>query len=241
MNGSFLSSSELYIPEENTSCSLSEMTLSRAYHTQNNLISCGGQSTYSLAGAPTSIVCEFYSPLLGWIQEPFNLKVARSGHTSWTLNNGSVLLMGGNFSDTTTELVKLGQGTQPGFDLEYPSKLVTLYVFYDHIHVCLATPAVFLNLRRRPFTLLEGPTTPGHGSDLELLVLIKTFYNVFRNNSSSEPFLQQVTKYGPVGFLKSFPPLRTGRYDHACSGYYDQEEHFILLVAGGYNRGSKLD
>ena len=123
MNGSFLSSSELYIPEENTNCFLSEMTMSRAYHTQNNLISCGGQSTSSLAASSTSIVCEFYIPFVVWIQASFKLTVARSGHTSWTLNNGSVLLMGGNFSDTTTELVTLRQNrTQPGFDLKYPSK-----------------------------------------------------------------------------------------------------------------------
>ena len=45
--------------------------------------------------------------------------------------------------------------------------------------------------------------------------------------------LDQVTKFGPNGFLEFLPNLKTGRKDHACAGYYDAQDHFVLLVVGG--------
>ena len=44
---------------------------------------------------------------------------------------------------------------------------------------------------------------------------------------------KQVTQYGPDGFLRDLPELNTGRFDHACSGYYNQQDVFVLLVVGG--------
>ena len=45
-----------------------------------------------------------------------------------------------------------------------------------------------------------------------------------------------MSKYGREGFKSSMPSLRTGRYDHACAGYYKQTINgpiFVLMVAGG--------
>ena len=36
----------------------------------------------------------------------------------------------------------------------------------------------------------------------------------------------------------NFPQLRRGRFDHACAGYYNDEDQFVLLVAGGTERDS---
>ena len=44
---------------------------------------------------------------------------------------------------------------------------------------------------------------------------------------------RQVSKYSGEGFLQDLPPLKTGRKEHACSGYYNEEDNFVLLVAGG--------
>ena len=45
-----------------------------------------------------------------------------------------------------------------------------------------------------------------------------------------------MSKYGREGFKSSMPSLRTGRYDHACTGYHKQTKDgpmFVLMVAGG--------
>ena len=62
------------------------------------------------------------SPCYMWRQEPYNLTEKRHGHTSWSLNNGSVVLLGGRDSENTTETVTPGVGTARGFNLKYPSR-----------------------------------------------------------------------------------------------------------------------
>ena len=42
-----------------------------------------------------------------------------------------------------------------------------------------------------------------------------------------------MSQYSPAGFQADLPELNLGRWDHACAGYYDDLEHFVLLVAGG--------
>ena len=44
---------------------------------------------------------------------------------------------------------------------------------------------------------------------------------------------KQVTKYSTEGFQEDLPPLKTGRGEHACSGFHDDEGDFVLLVVGG--------
>ena len=44
----------------------------------------------------------------------------------------------------------------------------------------------------------------------------------------------QVTQYGPEGYLADLPLLNTGRHNHACAGYYT-EDNIVLMVAGGKN------
>ena len=42
-----------------------------------------------------------------------------------------------------------------------------------------------------------------------------------------------MTQYSFNGSRVDLPDLNTGRYDHACSGYYNQQDQFVLLVVGG--------
>ena len=56
------------------------------------------------------------------------------------------------------------------------------------------------------------------------------------NDFSIGDLWAQVAKFGPDGFIEFLPNLKTGRVNHACTGYYDAQEHFVLLVAGGYDR-----
>ena len=115
------SSAEVYIPGLNKSCLLPNMTNSIFGHSQNNLLACGGYDTNV-----SDTTCEVFNPGVGWRSEPYSLidSCGRSGHTSWTFNNGSVLLLGGGCleSTNTTELITPGVGTKPGFSLKYPIK-----------------------------------------------------------------------------------------------------------------------
>ena len=54
--------------------------------------------------------------------------------------------------------------------------------------------------------------------------------------------MNHVAKFGPDGFIEFLPNLNTGRTSHACAGYYNAQDHFVLLVAGGWtlSRGEKV-
>ena len=112
---------EIFVPELNKSCSLSKMTLQRYGHTQNGFMSCGGSYYNKNDGGDWSYeTCEVYVPGDGWRKEPYILNTWKKDHTSWTLNNGSVLLLGSKFDDNETELVTPGVGSVPGFTLNNP-------------------------------------------------------------------------------------------------------------------------
>ena len=88
-NGS-LSSVELFIPETNQICSLPPMTHSRHLHSQNQFLACGG------GGKTSGSSCEEFNPKLGeWSLRTSPLIRSRRGHSSWSLTNGSVILLGG--------------------------------------------------------------------------------------------------------------------------------------------------
>ena len=65
-------------------------------------------------------MCEVFTPGVGW-NESYYLREQRDGHASWTLNNGSVVLLGGSGSSSTstTEVVTLGSGSTLGFELRH--------------------------------------------------------------------------------------------------------------------------
>ena len=44
----------------------------------------------------------------------------------------------------------------------------------------------------------------------------------------------KVIKYGLDGFREELPSLNKGRWDHGCSGYYNEDNKFVLLVTGGF-------
>ena len=101
----FLSSVELFIPEIHQSCSLPPMTRSRNLHSQNQFLACGGGDRSS------GSTCEEFNPKLGqWSLRKSPLIQSRRRHSSWTLNNGSVILLGGihNTKENITELVSPG-------------------------------------------------------------------------------------------------------------------------------------
>ena len=59
------------------------------------------------------------------------------------------------------------------------------------------------------------------------------FYISGNTTGTIEDLWNQVAKFGPNGFIEFLPSLKTDRTRHACAGYYNAQDHFVLLVAGG--------
>ena len=101
-------------------------------HTQNEFLSCGGDTITSPLNDLHRNDCEVYNPLTAsWSLESYNLTDYIWGHNSWSLGNGSVLLLGGTgyYLDGTTEwhekndkteMVTQGVGSTKSFDLHHP-------------------------------------------------------------------------------------------------------------------------
>ena len=94
------------------------MTVDREGFTLNGFLACGG--TFRAQSS-----CSSYGGESNWTKEPYTLYSERKFHSSWTLRNGSVLLMGGGSGwdepvGNSTELVTPGVGTVPSFTLKSP-------------------------------------------------------------------------------------------------------------------------
>ena len=115
-----LSTAEVFIPALNKSCSLPNMKAPRTSHTQNEFLTCGG-GTPEEEFLHTPHTCEVYNPLTAsWSLEPYNLTDNIYIHNSWSLGNGSVLLLGGGNRDNKTEMVTQGIGSTKSFNLQQP-------------------------------------------------------------------------------------------------------------------------
>ena len=107
-----LSSVEVYHPGTNTSCSLPSLPEGIRHHSQDGLTQCGGD------GSAKS--CHTLNTDTAQWTKTHSLSERRAGHTSWRREDGSILLIGGDYSKTTTELVSDGSGVStPGFTLKY--------------------------------------------------------------------------------------------------------------------------
>ena len=109
--GPYLRSAEIYLPSDNSSCTLlPALPYGRAWHTQDGPWACGGIGTEKSCDK--------------WSQESWtrshNLSVRRDYHVSWATASG-VYLMGGIYSESsnTSELVKEDGSVSEGFKLEY--------------------------------------------------------------------------------------------------------------------------
>ena len=74
---------------------------------------CGGRD----GDAPTTYE-EFSPPTGTWALTSHTLQEERASHVAWSVEEGTVL-MGGEYSDTTSEIVKQDGTTERTFDLKY--------------------------------------------------------------------------------------------------------------------------
>ena len=101
---------EIYLPSDNSSCSLPELPDVRAQHTQDGPWACGGRSDLT-----------FYSCVKwnkgSWTRSR-SLRERRYNHVSWATASG-LYLMGGAYSERTSVLVTKDGSVKNGFKLQY--------------------------------------------------------------------------------------------------------------------------
>ena len=104
------STAEIYLPSDNSSCTLSELPDVRAQHTQDGPWACGGRSDLT-----------FYSCVKwsdgSWTRSS-SLRERRYNHVSWATKSG-LYLMGGAYIENTSVLVKKDGSVEDGFKLQY--------------------------------------------------------------------------------------------------------------------------
>ena len=105
-------SAELISTNGSSICELPTMQLSKNYHTQSGLTACGGW------GSDTRRNCIKFEAG-PWTTLTDNLVERREDHSSWVSPDGDILLIGGDYSLTTTEIVYQNGTSIRSFDLKH--------------------------------------------------------------------------------------------------------------------------
>ena len=120
---------ELFIPFSNTTCRLPDLQEPRDYHSQDNLILCGGTGLNENMNLIESVStgCVHWNSSTGSWEELLRFDQWRSGHVSWSPGpDVGTFLMGGQdkFGSPlmTTTLIKPDHSQEPGFPLKYTTK-----------------------------------------------------------------------------------------------------------------------
>ena len=112
---------EVYHPGTNTSCTLPSLPEKISSHSQDGLVLCGGVKEYHASILPRS--CYTLDTTTGQWTKTHSLSEYRDDHSSWRREDGTILLIGGYSSRTTTELVSESSGVStPGFTLKYQTE-----------------------------------------------------------------------------------------------------------------------
>ena len=119
VSGDFYSDSDISVEvlyANGTSyCTLPDLPANRYQHSQDGFLICGGGDPDTLNNCLTLVN--------GTWTQSHSLLHARQDHTSWVLGDGRVMLMGGDFSLTTTEIITPGTSTTTeGFTLKYKTE-----------------------------------------------------------------------------------------------------------------------
>ena len=107
-------SAELYDPSTDTFFSTGTMIDARAFHTatklENGLVLIAGGTVPGASGVFSSRKCELYDPDTGVFSALPDMNAFRAGHTATTLDDGRILLCGGNSTELRAEIFDPGVG-----------------------------------------------------------------------------------------------------------------------------------
>ena len=117
----FSATTELFVPSTGDSCQLPSLPVPSYGHIQNGYLACGGRNT--------GRNCLLFDDLTGtWNWTPIVLRHYRMGHVSWSFGEDT-LLMGGEHSEMSTELVLQASISMDDIILKYPTRYVpSIYV-----------------------------------------------------------------------------------------------------------------
>ena len=101
---------ELLFPNGTRLCSLPDLLVGRHYPSQTGLVTCGSSE---------AATCETFKEG-SWV-ETHTLSQRRHQHSAWASPQG-VVIIGGDYSTTTTELLTDDGNTTPGFTLDYSTR-----------------------------------------------------------------------------------------------------------------------
>ena len=104
---------EVISPSGNVSCSAPDLPQPRRSHTMNNNTVCGG---WGGTGTDTLTSC-YQLTSAGWTRS-HTLIHRRYSHSSWEVGDG-IILMGGSYSGTTSEIAKWDGTTEELFSMKY--------------------------------------------------------------------------------------------------------------------------
>ena len=110
---------EVFVPSTGVSCLLPSLPVPFYGHIQNGYLACGGRN------------CLLFDTLTGtWDWTPIFLRHYRMGHVSWSIGEDT-LLMGGEHSEMSTELVLQASISMDDFKLKHQTRYVpSLYVAF---------------------------------------------------------------------------------------------------------------
>ena len=115
-NGAYHKSVKAYNPHINKICKLPDLPFHRWGHTLCGGLLCGGEDR-----SRTKNSCLKLGPA-GFVKAKVSLKQSRTFHLCWNVPEG-VLLLGGIYSPSTTELVlRDGSATVSKFNLSHPAR-----------------------------------------------------------------------------------------------------------------------
>ena len=107
-----MTSAEVLFTNGSSICELPQLSQSKSSHTQSGLAACGGLDSDTRRSC---IKFEAGS----WTTLTDNLVEERRLHSSWVSPDGDILLIGGYYSRTTTEIISQNGISSRSFDLKY--------------------------------------------------------------------------------------------------------------------------
>ena len=111
-----LNSAEIFNPTTRRTCSAGNLKQARIARTMCNNMVCGGSGSEAMKS------CEKFDGISSFTSLPLRLVKSRDRGLCWGLKSGDVLLLGGLYSEKTTERVS-ADGSNSKLDFRLPYKI----------------------------------------------------------------------------------------------------------------------